>query len=47
MARLLIGLAIVTLGLWALNWALLHYGVVLLVSAGLCAWYFLSPTRHG
>jgi hypothetical protein len=47
MARLLIGLAIVTVGIWALNWALLHFGAILLVSAGLCAWYFLRPVRHG
>ena len=47
MAWLLIGLALVTVALWALGWALAHYGVVLLVGVILYAWHFLKPGRHG
>jgi hypothetical protein len=47
MARLLIGLALVTVLVWALNWVLVHYGIVLIVGVGLCAWYYLKPGRNG
>lgn len=46
MAWLLIGLALVTVALWTLGWALAHYGVILFIGAALCAWYFLRPGRH-
>lgn len=47
MARLLIGLALVTAVVWALSWALAHYGIVLIVGVGLCAWYYLKLGRNG
>jgi hypothetical protein len=47
MAWLLIGLVLVTVALWAVGWALAHYGVVLLVATAVCAWYFLRSGRHG
>ena len=46
MAWLLIGLALVTLALWVLGWALAHYGIVLLVAALVCARYFLRSGRR-
>jgi hypothetical protein len=47
MARLLIGLLAIAIAMWVLNWALAHYGVVLLVGAALCGWLVLRPGRHG
>jgi hypothetical protein len=47
MVWLLIGLALVTAGFWALGWALAHYGVVLLIGALLCGWYVVRTGRHG
>ena len=46
MAWFLIGLVLVTVVLWALGWALAHYGVVLLMVAVVCAWYFLGSGRR-
>lgn len=47
MAWLLIGLVLVTIALWALGWALAHYGVVLLLSAVLCGWAVFKAGRNG
>jgi hypothetical protein len=47
MAWLLIGLVLAVVALWALGWALAHFGVVLLIGSVWCAWYFLRPGRRG
>jgi len=47
MAWLLIGLVLVTVALWAIGWALAHYGIVLLGATALCAWHFLRSDRRG
>lgn len=47
MAWLLIGLVLVTVAIWALGWALAHYGVLLLLVALLCGWFVVKGSRNG
>ena len=47
MIWLLIILVLATVALWAVGWALAHYGIVLLMATALCAWYFLRSDRRG
>jgi hypothetical protein len=47
MAWLLIGLVLVTIAMWALDWALAHYGAVLLLGSVLCGWVVFKAGRNG